>query len=146
MVKKPLIFFGRTVLATLSMLIVYLVFVSLVSGWNFTKDQFAKFWYFVVALAIGFGIQVGLYSYLRSMDKNVSTKVVATSGTSSTVAMVSCCAHYLVNVLPVLGTIGVVTLISQYQVQLFWVGLLFNFAGLVYMVSQVKSYPKLKPL
>ncbi|EKE05290.1 MAG: hypothetical protein ACD_19C00367G0005 [uncultured bacterium] len=142
MVKKPLIFFGRTVLATLSMLIVYLVFVSLVSGWNFTKDQFAKFWYFVVALAIGFGIQVGLYSYLRSMDKNVSTKVVATSGTSSTVAMVSCCAHYLVNVLPVLGTIGVVTLISQYQVQLFWVGLLFNFAGLVYMVSQVKRYSK----
>ena|SRR3989344_522119 len=142
MVKKPLIFFGRTVLATLSMLIVYLVFVSLVSGWNFTKDQFAKFWYFVVALAIGFGIQVGLYSYLRSMDKNVSTKVVATSGTSSTVAMVSCCAHYLVNVLPVLGTIGVVTLISQYQVQLFWVGLIFNFAGLVYMVSQVKRYSK----
>ncbi|OGM22933.1 hypothetical protein A2691_03955 [Candidatus Woesebacteria bacterium RIFCSPHIGHO2_01_FULL_39_23] len=142
MVKKPLIFFGRTVLATLSMLIVYLVFVSLVSGWNFTKDQFAKFWYFVVTLAIGFGIQVGLYSYLRSMDKNVSTKVVATSGTSSTVAMVSCCAHYLVNVLPVLGTIGVVTLISQYQVQLFWVGLLFNFAGLVYMVSQVKRYSK----
>jgi len=142
MVKKPLIFFGRTVLATLSMLIVYLVFVSLVSGWNFTKDQFAKFWYFVVTLAIGFGIQVGLYSYLRSMDKNVSTKVVATSGTSSTVAMVSCCAHYLVNVLPVLGTIGVVTLISQYQVQLFWVGLIFNFAGLVYMVSQVKRYSK----
>ena len=142
MVKKPLIFFGRTVLATLSMLIVYLVFVSLVSGWNFTKDQFAKFWYFVVALAIGFGIQVGLYSYLRSMDKNVSTKVIATSGTSSAAAMVSCCAHYLVNVLPVLGTIGVVTLISQYQVQLFWVGLIFNFAGLVYMVSQVKRYSK----
>ena len=142
MVKKPLIFFGRTVLATLSMLIVYLVFVSLVSGWNFTKDQFAKFWYFVVTLAIGFGIQVGLYSYLRSMDKNVSTKVIATSGTSSAAAMVSCCAHYLVNVLPVLGTIGVVTLISQYQVQLFWVGLIFNFAGLVYMVSQVKRYSK----
>src|SRR3990172_1956778 len=128
------------------MLTVYLVFVSLVSGWNFTKDQFAKFWYFIVTLAIGFGIQVGLYSYLRSMDKNVSTKVIATSGTSSAAAMVSCCAHYLLNVLPVLGTIGVVTLISQYQVQLFWVGLLFNFAGLVYMVSQVKSYPKLKPL
>jgi len=146
-VKKPLkIFFGRTVLAILTMLTVYLVFVSLVSGWNFTKDQFAKFWYFIVTLAIGFGIQVGLYSYLRSMDKNVSTKVIATSGTSSAAAMVSCCAHYLVNVLPVLGTIGVVTLISQYQVQLFWVGLLFNFAGLVYMVSQVKSYPKLKPL
>ena len=145
--KKPLkIFFGRTVLAILTMLTVYLVFVSLVSGWNFTKDQFAKFWYFIVTLAIGFGIQVGLYSYLRSMDKNVSTKVIATSGTSSAAAMVSCCAHYLVNVLPVLGTIGVVTLISQYQVQLFWVGLLFNFAGLVYMVSQVKSYPKLKPL
>lgn len=93
----------------------------LVSGWDFMLNQFAQFWYFVVTLAVGFGIQVGLYSYLKNFirDQNTSGKVLAVSGTTSTTAMISCCAHYLVNLLPVLGTVGIITVISQYQVQLF---------------------------
>ncbi len=123
--------------ASLALLLVYFVIVSLVSGWNFMLEQFAKYWYFVVTLAAGFGIQVGLYSYLKSIVKSVSPGIVATSGTTSTTAMISCCAHYLVNILPVLGAVGIITVISQYQVQLFWVGLAFNFAGIAYMTNKV---------
>jgi Cu+-exporting ATPase len=47
--------------------------------------------------------------------------------------MLACCTHYLVNILPVLGAVGAVTLVAQYQVQLFWVGLAFNAAGLAYI-------------
>ena len=126
------------VLATTVLLIVYFTVVSLVSGWTFAEAQFRQFWYFVVTLAVGFGIQVGLYSYLKLIVKNVTPGVVAASGTTSTVAMISCCAHYLVNVLPILGAVGIITVISQYQVQLFWVGLAFNFAGILYMASKVR--------
>ena len=89
------------------------------------------------ATAFGFGIQVGLYSYLKSMVKVISPGMVATSGVTSGAAMISCCTHYLVNLLPILGAVGIITVISQYQVQVFWVGLAFNFAGVTYMFSQV---------
>ena len=130
------------VLATTVLLIVYFTVVSLVSGWTFAEAQFRQFWYFVVTLAVGFGIQVGLYSYLKLIVKNVTPGVVAASGTTSTVAMISCCAHYLVNVLPILGAVGIITVISQYQVQLFWVGLAFNSAGIAYMTNKVMKATK----
>ena len=119
--------------AAFILLSVYFVIISWVSGWNFALDQFSQFWYFIVTLAVGFGIQVGLYSYLKT---KTSGKVLAVSGATSTTAMVSCCAHYLANLLPILGAIGIITVISQYQIQLFWVGLAFNFAGLAYMLYQ----------
>jgi len=128
--------------ATLVLIAIYFMIVSLVSGWAFAKDQFRQFWYFVTTLALGFGIQVVLYSYLRSMIKDVSPRVVATTGATSTVAMISCCAHYLVNLLPILGAVGIITIISQYQVQLFWVGLVFNFAGVIYMANKVYRFSK----
>lgn len=138
MFAKP-VFWGTLAFALL--LAVYFGVVGLISGWSFTVEQFAKYWYFIVALAIGFGIQVGLYTYLRQLVgvPGVSGKVVAASGTTSTAAMVSCCAHYLVNVLPVLGVTGFVTLVSQYQTQLFWLGLAFNIAGLLYIAPKVSK-------
>lgn len=130
-------------IATLALLGVYIVIVSLVSGWDFMLDQFSQFWYFVLSLAIGFGIQVGLYSYLKNViQHNISSRVLAVSGTTSTAAMISCCAHYLVNLLPILGTVGIITVISQYQVQFFWVGLVFNFAGILYMLNKVIKYTR----
>lgn len=123
------------VLAAVLLLAVYFVVLTLVSGWAFTRTQFAAYWYFVVALTAGFGIQIGLYSYLRGITRHggASGKVVTVSGATSTGAMISCCAHYLTNVLPVLGATGVVALVAQYQVGLFWVGLAFNLAGMVYV-------------
>jgi Cu+-exporting ATPase len=87
------------------MLAVYFGVVSLVSGLDFTLEQSSKFRYFILALALGFGIQVGLYTHLRQLvgQQKMSGKMVAATGTTSTAAMVSCCAHYLVNVLPILG-------------------------------------------
>lgn len=131
---KP-IFYG--LLAVLTLLIFYTVILTLVSGFGFMLEQFLSFWYFIVPLAIGFGVQIGLFSYLRQMHKKMSAGMVATTGTTSTLSMISCCAHYLVNLLPILGVTGIITLISTYQIQLFWVGIAFNLAGIIYMVSKV---------
>ena len=62
---------------------------------------------------------------------------MAASGTTSSAAMISCCAHYLVNIAPVLGATGLVTFATQYQVEFFWVGLAFNAAGVAYIGSKL---------
>ena len=124
---------------------IYFGIISLLSGWNFALDQFFQFWYFIVSLAIGFGIQLGLYVYLKNIvhKSNESGKILAISGTTSTGAMISCCAHYLVNILPILGVTGFVSIISQYQIKLFWIGIVFNIAGIIYIARKViKFYQK----
>lgn len=141
--KINIISIGKGFLAAIVLLAVYLVIVSLVSGWDFAKDQFGQFWYFIVSLSVGFGIQIGLYSFLKnSIKQNISAGVVTTTAATSTAAMISCCAHYLVNILPVLGAVGIITIISQYQIQFFWLGLIFNLAGIVYMISRIIKFSK----
>ena len=121
------------------LLALYFGVVSLISGKDLALEQFAKFWYFIVPLALGFGIQVGLYTYLKNLvgQHGASGKVVAVSGTTSTAAMVSCCAHYLTNILPILGVTGILAVVAEYQVELFWLGLAFNAAGILYVASMV---------
>lgn len=125
--------------ASAFMLTLYFGVVGLISGMDFALEQFAQYRYFIVLLALGFGIQVGLFIYLKQLvgRHGASGKVVAVSGTTSTAAMVSCCAHYLVNVLPVLGITGFLAVVADYQVELFWVGLAFNAAGIAYILSKV---------
>lgn len=116
------------------LLAAYFGAVSLVSGWRFTVSQFSEFWYYIVPLAAGFGVQVALFVRLRDLVRHrAGGSVVAASGATSTAAMISCCAHYLANVAPVLGATGLVTFAAQYQVEFFWVGLAFNAAGITYI-------------
>lgn len=135
MIKKSLAF---GLLGGLGLLGFYFIVLTLVSGWQFTLGQFFTYWYFVISLAIGFGIQIGLYTNLRQKirHQNLSGKIVTVSGTTSTVAMISCCSHYLVNLLPIIGAIGLVTFAAQYQIQLFWVGIIANLLGIGYMVKK----------
>lgn len=126
-------------MAFAAMLAVYFGIVGAISGISFALEQFMLFGYFLVALALGFGIQIGLYTYLRNLagSHGASGKVVAVSGATSTTAMVSCCSHYLVNILPIVGVTGFLTVVAQYQIELFWLGLAFNAAGILYILPRV---------
>jgi len=121
------------------LLVTYFGVLTLVSGWSFTVSQFSDYWPYIVTLALGFGTQVGLYFYLKQLSKHHhhAQHMLAATGTTSTAAMLACCAHYLTNILPVLGIVGVVSLIAQYQIQLFWISLAFNAAGLAYIGRQL---------
>lgn len=126
-------------LASAILLGVYFAVLTLVSGWSFAQSQFADFWYFIISLVVGFGIQIALYQYIKGLVHNGQGmgKVVGVSGTTSTAAMISCCAHYLVNLVPILGVTGLATFAAQYQVKLFWVGIFFNVVGIAYMISKI---------
>jgi len=117
----------------------YFGLLTLISGWSFTLEEFYRYWFYLVPLAAGFGLQVALFLRLREVVTRAKQAgaVVAASGATSTAAMVSCCAHYLVNVAPVLGATGLVAFAAQFQVQLFWVGLAFNAAGIAYVGTKL---------
>ena len=138
---KPILYgiFASTIL-----LGVYFAVLTLVSGWSFAQDQFADYWYFITSLVIGFGIQIVLYQYIKNLvhSGRGMGKVVGVSGTTSTAAMISCCAHYLVNLVPILGATGLATIVAQYQVKIFWVGLAFNIFGVGYMINRIIKFKK----
>lgn len=138
---KPIVY---GILASGILVGVYFTVLTLVSGWVFAQNQFDSFWYFIVSLAVGFGIQIGLYIYLRNLihSGQNSGKVLGVTGATSTATMISCCAHYLANLLPILGVTGLVTFVAQYQVKLFWAGLLFNAFGIVYMANRIYKFKK----
>jgi len=121
------------------LLAIYFGALTLFSGWSATVSQFSAYWYFIVALAAGFGLQVALFVRLRRIVTGArdTGSMLAASGTTSTAAMVSCCAHYLVNIAPVLGISGLVSVATQYQTEFFWVGLAFNAAGIAFIASRL---------
>lgn len=104
---RPVIF---GMLAFGLLIAVYFGALTLISGWTFTLAQFAEFWYYILPLGAGFGVQVALYSRMRQLlhQTREARMVMAASGATSTAAMISCCAHYLVNIAPVLGATGLV--------------------------------------
>ena len=130
---------GAGVTAFGVLLALYFGILTLVSGWGFTLAQFAEFWFYIVPLAAGFGLQVALFLKLREVVSRAKEAgaIIAASGTTSTAAMISCCAHYLANVAPVLGATGLVAFAAQFQVELFWVGLAFNAAGIAYVGTKL---------
>lgn len=138
MIIRPVL---RGLLGAGLLLVVYFAVVGLISGMDFALEQFSRYWYFILPLAAGFGIQLGLYTHLKDLvgQHGASSGVVAVAGTTSTAAMVSCCAHYLVNILPILGVTGLLVVVAEYQVELFWLGLAFNAAGVIYILSRVIS-------
>lgn len=130
---------GFGILAFAALLGVYFGILTLVSGWTFTVREFSNFWFYILPLAAGFGLQVALYIGLKqviSASTDAKT-VMAASGTTSTAAMISCCAHYLTNLAPIVGAAGLVSLAAQYQVEFFWVGLSFNAAGIGYIGTKL---------
>lgn len=138
---KPVLY---GVLASAILLGVYFAVLALVSGWGFTLEQFGNYWYFITSLAAGFGIQIGLYQYLKALVHGGQGmgKVVGVSGTTSTASMISCCAHYLVNLVPILGVTGLATFVAQYQIKIFWVGLAFNIFGILFISNKIIKFKK----
>lgn len=126
------------------LLAAYFGVLTLISGWKFTVSQFYDFWFYILPLGAGFGLQVALYTRLRQLlhESKDARTVMAASGTTSTAAMISCCAHYLVNIAPVLGATGVVTFAAQYQVEFFWVGIAFSAAGIAYIGNKLWNATK----
>jgi hypothetical protein len=129
---------GFGLLAALVLLGFYLGLITLAQGWGHALQQLADDRWFVGAIMVGFGTQVGLFTYLRSLQAQAAVGGMAASTGASTTAMLACCAHHLTEVLPVLGLSGVAIVLNAYKSPLLWLGILMNLAGVSYLVWQIR--------
>ncbi len=137
--RRPLAF---GLLGSFGMTAFYLGLVTLLESWTHALDLFREDAPFVVPIILGFGIQVGLFTYLKlglHLTKGTRTAgaVTGTAGGTSTLAMVACCAHHVADVLPLLGLSGAAIFLSQYKIPFMVVGLLSNVVGIGVMLTMI---------
>lgn len=119
----------------------YFGLTSWVSGFDFAKEQFIDLWYWFTALTLGFGVQVGLFVFLKSSHKSAKSQALSASGGSSAIAMIACCAHRLVDVFPIFGITLLSSFLIKYQIYFFAVGLAANIFGIFYLINKFKKIP-----
>ncbi len=129
--------------ASMLLLLVYVGIITLAEGLEHALDQTADLWYWVMALTAGFGIQTGLFSFIRQglrERKATATASVATSGGISAGSMAACCAHHLTDVLPLLGLSGLAAFLASYQVLFIIIGVLSNVVGITIMLESIQRH------
>ncbi len=95
----------------------------------------------MVALTGGFGIQAGLFSFIRQSIRErraSATGSVAASGAISAGSMAACCAHHLTDILPFLGLSGVAIFLTDYQIFFIIIGVLSNAVGIAIMLETIQ--------
>ena len=96
---------------------------------------------FVGLIAAGFGTQIGLFTYVRLLQRALARESVALAGAgtaTSSISMVACCAHHLADVLPVIGVSGLAVFLVEFRTPLMLLGLATNLAGIAVMLWQLR--------
>ncbi len=126
------------------LLLIYFTLVGLVQSWSHAADLLKNDYLFVGAISGGFGTQLGLYSYIRSIKKMLPSgrlSILATSGTgTSSVSMLACCLHHLGDVLPLIGISGATLFFEQYRYPLMSVGIGVNIVTIILMLRMINKY------
>ena len=99
--------------------------------------QIKKYLPLLILLILGFGFQIGLFTYLKHRSAVGCTTTVASGGISS-VSMILCCSHYLVNILPFIGVTAFASL-SKYTFWFLMVGVVSNVIGISIMLYKLKG-------
>lgn len=127
----------------------YFIVASSLGGISFAADNFAGLWYWMVPLIAGFGIQIGMFFYLREkMHKKATAHAAASTGISTT-SMIACCAHHIADIAPFLGISALGLLLTKYQPTFLLAGVLSNILGIMYMTAMINAKtgkPKIKAL
>jgi len=126
-------------LAVLGLLAFYLGIITLAQGWGHAIQQLADDRNFIGAIALGFGTQIGLFTYLRGLHAHAAAGGVAASTGTSATAMLACCAHHLTDVLPIVGLSGAAVFLNAYKTPLLWLGIVMNLIGIVYLLRKVRQ-------
>ena len=139
--------FGAAILV-----LIYLGIVWWAQDWSHAVELLSQDRIFVGAIATGFGVQIGLYAYLRLVVHHgvrmaAPTAAVGVGTGTSSVAMVACCLHHVTDVLPIVGLSGAAIFLNDYRVLFMAGGLMVNGIGVLVMLRVVfKGRAHLKAL
>ena len=129
------------VVGAAALLGIYLGIVSLAQGVEHALEQLAADAVFVGLIAAGFGTQIALFAELRRVDRRhrAAAAVTAAGTGTSAVAMLACCAHHLVDLLPLVGLSGAAVFLNAYKTPLFLVGIGMNVIGIAVIARQLQG-------
>ncbi len=135
-------------IGALALIGLYLGILSLLQSPIHALEQLSQDWLWVGLVALGFGTQVGLYTYLRQIIQAMklagATALTGAGTGTSTLGMVACCAHHITDIAPLLGLTGasglsgVVTFLGAYKIPFIIFGLLVNLAGIVVSLRTIR--------
>lgn len=142
--EKPIVmgFTGSIVL-----FLVYIGILTLAESFDHAITHMTELWYWITPLVVGFGVQVGLYYYIRGAflaRVGATTGAMATAGGISTTSMIACCLHHLTDVLPILGLSAAAVFLTEYQPVFMTLGLLSNFVGIIVMLMVMQQHGLVK--
>lgn len=125
-------------------ILLFALYLGIVSWAETPQHALEFFWqdrWIVLPIIIGFGVQVGLYVTLKKRlfvpvtSMGPSGALTGTSGATSTIAMVACCAHHITDVLPILGLTAAATFLAEYRTVFMIFGLGMTLVGISVMLA-----------
>ena len=139
--SKPILLpVGAGLLGALFLTGLYFGIVSWAESPEHALEFFWQDRWIVIPIILGFGVQVALYVILKKRlfvpvaSIGPSGMLTGAGGTTSTVAMVACCAHHVADVLPILGLTAAATFLAQYRTAFMLVGLGTTVVGIIVML------------
>lgn len=119
---------------------IYLGIVALAESPDHALTLFWEDRVFAIPILSGFGVQVGLFTFLKKeldLFSHAPAGVTAASGGLSTAAMVACCAHHVADVLPLVGLTAAATFLAAWKIPFMVVGLAMNLIGITIMLREI---------
>ena len=119
---------------------VYLGIISVAQGLSHAMEQLQADALFVGLIALGFGSQIALFAELWTVDRRHRAGAAVTlAGTgTSAAAMLACCAHHLVDLLPIVGLSAAAVFLNAYKTPLFLVSIGINVIGIAVIARQLR--------
>jgi len=139
-IKLKSILYG--ILAIIIVLAINWIVLALLNYPLMAIDIISKYYVLLIFLIGGFGLQVGLFTYFHSLNA-ISCSTTVASGGVSAVSMILCCSHYVLNILPFLGAvagISVLTTLSRYTPYFLIFGIFSNVLGIGILYYQKNKY------
>lgn len=141
MTRRAALSIAAGILGALALVGLYLGLVTWAQGSEHALELLWGDRLFVGLISAGFGTQIGLFIYLRLLQRAMQRESVALAGAgtaTSSISMVACCAHHLADVLPIVGLSGLAVFLVEFRTPLLLLGIATNVAGITVMLRQVR--------
>lgn len=137
------------VIAAFGMVGMYTLILTVFQDFTHAMQQARQDWLWVGLVALGFGLQIGLYVHLRlvvSATKTAGATAATGAGTTtSTLGMVACCAHHLTDLAPLVALTGAsslsgaISFLNEWKYAFIALGLMVNAIGILVTFRTVRQ-------
>ena len=137
--QKSLIFdiIRNSVIAIFIVIVVNLIVLYSLNFPSMAIFQLKRYIWLLIPLVLGFGVQIGLYTYLKHLNAVCTVTSMAGGGVSS-ISMLLCCSHYLVNFLPFIS-LSTANLLTKYTFYILLFGVASNLLGIWFMLNKIRK-------